>query len=69
MVEKAMDNKVKSDYSRKLVEMANNLQVGETFEDMRAVACRVQAIEEDTRQTRKKMYIQTNIAALRKSIF
>ena len=49
--------------------MANNLQVGETYEDMRAVACRVQAIEEDTRQTRKKMYIETNIAALRKSIF
>ena len=69
MVAQAMVNQVQSDYSRKLVEMANNLQVGETFEDMRAVACRVQAIEEDTRQTRKKMYIQTNIAALRKSIF
>lgn len=69
MVAQSMVSQVQSDYSRKLVQLANNLNVSEDYEGMVKVTSRLQAIEENSRLSRKQAYIETNIAALRKSIF
>lgn len=69
MVAQSMVSQVQSDYSRKLVQLANNLKVSEDYEGMVKVTSRLQAIEESSRLSRKQAYIETNIAALRKSIF
>ena len=69
MVAQSMVSQVQSDYSRKLVQLANNLKVSEDYEGMLKVTSRLQAIEESSRLSRKQAYIETNIAALRKSIF
>ncbi len=69
MVAQSMVNQVQSDYSRKLVKLADNLKVSEDYKGMLKVTSRLQAIEENSRLSRKQMYLETNIAALRKSIF
>ena len=64
-----MVSQVQSDFSRKLVKMADQLKVTGDYEGMVKVTSRLQAIEENARLSRKKAYFETNITALRKSIF
>lgn len=69
MVTHSLVSKVQSDYSRKLCQLADQVHAGEDYESMCKVAGRLQAIEEGVRLDREKAYLETNIAALRKSIF
>lgn len=69
MVTRAMVKHVQKDYSNKLVQMATSLNAGESYEEMLRVADRLCRSEEVCRQQRAQTYYETNIAALRKSIF
>ncbi|AXH74436.1 MAG: replication initiator protein [Microviridae sp.] len=69
MVSNALQRQAQSDYSRKLVEMATRMHAGESFEEKCRVAAHLQDVEEATRQSRGKAIFETNITALRKSIF
>lgn len=69
MVTHSLVRQVQSDFSRKLVKMANEIHVGEDRQGMYKAAARLTGIEANLRETRRQTYLDTNIAALRKSIF
>nr|DAR10145.1 MAG TPA: Replication associated protein [Microviridae sp.] len=69
LVTRTLVSNVQQDYSQKLCEMADRINAGENFEEMSRVASLVNDSEQDIRSRRQNAYIETNIAALRKSLF
>lgn len=69
MVTHTLVRQVQSDFSRKLVKMANEMHVGEDRQGMYKVARHLTDIEATIRENRARTILETNIAALKKSIF
>lgn len=69
MVSKALQTRVREDFTGKLFELAAGLQIGDTYEEMSYVAKQVCDGEQMAREERAKAIFEANIAAARKSKF
>lgn len=69
MVARTLLHNTQSDFSRQLVQVANNLNLPDDYQAMSVASKIVVDREKADRERRAKAYFETNIAALRKSIF